>query len=268
MIGAAGPRVGWETVTEPPFGTKGAAVQSTVTIHVADVPVRTALSMLVRSPLADGTAGLVHADVASAAPLRGRLPVPAAQPRRIGLIGFWRSRDAADRWAEANADAPIMGGVRAVLEPLRAHGDWPGLPADISRTRTTAHDGPSVVLTLGRVRASQFLRFLRTSRPAERDAVSAPGMLWGTALARPPFVATCSLWDSTVALSTYAYGDGQESHPSAITADREKGFHHQSAFVRFRAVSIEGTLAGRNRLDASVLAAMVSGTTGGAGNSA
>ena len=243
-------------------------MQSTVTIHVADVPVRTALSMLVRPPLRDGTAGLVHADVASAAPLRRRLAVPAAQPRRVGIVGFWRSRDDADRWAEANADAPIMGGLRAVLEPLRAHGDWPGLPADLSRARTTAHDGPSVVLTLGRVRASQFLRFLRTSKPAERDAVTAPGMLWGTAMARPPFVATCSLWDSTAALSTYAYGSGQEPHPSAIAADREKGFHHQSAFVRFRPVSIEGTLGGRNPLDASVLSAMVSGADGAAGSSA
>ena len=188
--------------------------------------------------------------MASSGPLR-KSSVPALQPRRIAAVSFWESREAADRWAADNADAPIMSGWRAVLEPLRAFGAWPGLPADIAHSRTTAYAGPSVVLTLGRVRASQFLRFLRTSKPAEQAALAAPGMLWGTAMARPPFVATCSLWESTQALKDYAYGGGDEPHPTAIAADRKKGFHHQSAFVRFKPLAVEGSLAGRNPLSAS-----------------
>ena len=51
---------------------------------------------------------------------------------------------------------------------------------------------------------------------------------------RPPFVATCSLWESTKALSTYAYGARDRGHADAVEADRAKAFHHRSAFVRFR----------------------------------
>ena len=40
-----------------------------------------------------------------------------------------------------------------------------------------------------------------------------------TALARPPFVATCSLWESTRDLATYAYGARQAAHPDAMMFD-------------------------------------------------
>lgn len=231
-------------------------MQPVVTVHIADVALSTSLPMLRRPPIPDGTTGLLHVDVALAAPLRRRSPLPAAQARRICVVGFWRSREDADRWAAGSTASPILGGWQAVLEPLRGYGDWPGLPTDIARGRATEYDGPSVVLTLGRVRASQLPRFLRTSKPAERAAVGSGGMLWGTAMARPPFVATCSLWESTDALAEYAYGDRQRPHPSAIAADRRKGFHHRSAFVRFKPLAIQGSLGGRNPLDASHVTVM------------
>jgi hypothetical protein len=112
--------------------------------------------------------------------------------------------------------------------------------------RVTDYDGPATVLTLGRLRLSQAPRFLRTSAKAEARAIEAPGMLWGTALARPPFVATCSLWESTRALSTYAFGRSEPAHPDAIAEDHAKPFHHQSAFIRFRPYGAHGGLDGTN----------------------
>jgi hypothetical protein len=67
-------------------------------------------------------------------------------------------------------------------------------------------------------------------------------------MARPPFVATCSLWESTEALSTYAYGRRDRGHPDAVAADAANPFHHVSAFVRFRAYDCVGGLGGRNPL--------------------
>lgn len=110
------------------------------------------------------------------------------------------------------------------------------------------HDGPAAVLTLGRLRLTQAIRFLRTSAKAEARALTAPGLIWGTALVRPPFVATCSLWETTKTLSTYAYGQREPAHPNAIEADRKKPFHHQSAFIRFRPQASVGHLEGRNPL--------------------
>jgi hypothetical protein len=104
------------------------------------------------------------------------------------------------------------------------------------------------VVTLGRLRMTQLVRFLRTSHKAETQVIGAPGLLWATGMARPPFVATCSLWESTGALSAYAYGPTDPAHPGAIAADRTKPFHHQSAFIRFRPYASHGSLGGRNPL--------------------
>jgi hypothetical protein len=173
---------------------------------------------------------------------------------RVGLVAFWDDDDALDSFLAGHPTAAALaGGWHARLEPLRAFGEWPGLPADVPRDRTTDHTGRAVVLTLGRLRLTRAIRFLRTSAPAEARALSAPGMVWGTAMARPPFVATCSLWESTRALSTYAYGRSEPAHSDAIAADRAKPFHHRSAFVRFRPYRVEGHLEGSNPLPAGAL---------------
>lgn len=219
-----------------------------MTVHIADLGPGRAIRTLVRPPRPDSNAGLVHTDVGAAAPLR-ETSAAVPQPGRVALISFWRDRTSADAFCEWGADA-FSGGWHAVLEPIRAHGSWPGIPRDLHRGRRTEYSGPSVVLTLGRLRLSQARRFLRTSEGAERAATESPGLVWGTALARPPFVATCSLWESTAALSDYAYGGSADPHPEAIAADRDDGFHRRSAFVRFRPLEVGGSLSGRNPLAA------------------
>ena len=224
-------------------------------VHLADVGARTGLRVLRKAPSPAAVDGLRHADVATAAPLRGSSSFPRPGLGRAALIAFWEDDAALDAFV---ADHPVAdalaGGWHARLEPLRAFGDWPGLPADISRDRATEHTGPSVVLTLGRLRLTQAIRFLRTSGPAERRTQEAPGFVWGTAMARPPFVATCSLWESTRALSTYAYGRSEPAHSNAIAADAAKPFHKRSAFIRFRPYRMEGKLDGRNPLPEGALA--------------
>ena len=97
------------------------------------------------------------------------------------------------RWPRSSRRA---GSVR--LAPLRAFGTWPGLPRDIPKRRHVEHEGPVAVLTLGRPRASQPIRFLRTSAKAENSAVVAPGLTWATGSpGRSRSCATCSLWEST-----------------------------------------------------------------------
>jgi hypothetical protein len=220
-------------------------------VHIADIGFAGVLATLRRAPRADG---LVRADVALAAPLGGRA-VPRPQFGRVGLVAFWEAEDAIERFLAAHPLAErLAGGWRASLEPLRRFGTWPGLPASVPTDRAVPHDGPAVVITLGRTRLTRIVPFLRASNRAEQSVVRSPGLLWATGLARPPFVATCSLWESTQALSTYAYGHLDPGHPDAIAADRAKPFHHQSAFVRFRPVGSEGRLGGRNPLETGALA--------------
>lgn len=223
-------------------------------IHVADLGARSALTLLLGAPRSSSTPGLRRAVVAVCAPLSSSV-IPSPQPGRVGLIAFWDDEGALDRFLEHDPRAERWAdGWRVSLEPVRMWGRWPGVPDDIPRDRTVEHDGPAVVLTLGRLRSTQLVRFLRTSAHAQRAVIGAPGLTWGTGLARPPFVATCSLWDSTAALATYAYGRGEPAHADAIQADQNKPFHHESAFIRFRPVSSHGSLGGRNPLTESWLA--------------
>lgn len=220
-------------------------------VHLADTGFRTALSVLRKAPAPEAHAGLRHADVAIAAPLGPKLR-NSPQLGRVALVAFWDDDDAIDGFLDAPLARKLAGGWSARLEPLRVHGSWPGVDDDLPKSRAVEHDGPAVVLTLGRLRLTRALPFFRTSAKAEGAVLDAPGLIWATGLARPPFVSTCSLWESAQALSDYAYGSERPAHPGAITADRAKPFHHQSAFIRFRPYASEGRLDGRNPLSASL----------------
>jgi hypothetical protein len=177
-----------------------------------------------RGPLR-GSPGLRWAEIALLPNLASLRP-PSL--RRAARIAFWDDQAAARSRPSFGRAAT----TELLLRPLRAFGSWPGLDVDLPRSRHTDHDGPVVVLTLGRLRLTQTVRFLRTSRPAEKDALAAPGFDWGTAAARPPFVATITSWTSADAATTYAYGRSRP-HDAAIAVQRQKDFHHQSAFIRF-----------------------------------
>jgi hypothetical protein len=170
------------------------------------------------------------------------------------MIAFWDDDDAIDRFLASEPGQRFSGGLCARLRPLRAHGSWPGLPADVPASRAVPHDGPVVVLTLGRLRISQTVRFVRASRPAERTAAAHDGLIWGSAAVRPPFVATMSIWQSAEATAGYAYGRQEPAHSEAIAAQQRKDFHRQSAFIRFAPTRLEGTLGGSNPLVASAIA--------------
>ena len=216
-------------------------------VHVADVSPAKMLSLLRRAPDANAVPGLRSARVAIAAPMRTSF-VPKLG-RRVALIAFWDDESALDAFEESHPTAAAFAdGFRLRLSPLRAHGSWPGLDPDLSKSRTVDYDGPAAVLTLGRLRFSQTVRFLRTSAKAEAATARAAGLRWATALTRPPFVATCSLWDSSDAIAAYTFDDAGAPHPLAIHAGRAKPFHHEEAFIRFRPLSASGMLAGSNPL--------------------
>jgi hypothetical protein len=223
-------------------------------VHIADVGPRAAVGVARRAPRPDQTPGLRHAHVALTAPLSG-----AVRPRpdlgRPALVAFWDDDEALNRFLVEHPTAKTLArGWSVRLTPLRLHGSWPGVPDDLPHGRDVEHDGPTAVLTLGRVRLDRVVAFFRTSARAEAAVLEAPGLIWATGIAKPPFVSTFSLWRSTDALRTYAYDGPQPEHPDAIAAHRARPFHHQSAFVRFHPYGSRGHLEGRNPLPESWMA--------------
>jgi hypothetical protein len=220
------------------------------TVQVGDVGVGKALSLIRRRPRPGDVKGLRQADVGITATFGPRLRNPP-QLGRLGCIAFWDDDAAVDLFFDEHPfAAALAGGWRVRLDPLRLHGSWHGVPDDLPRSRAVDAPGPFAVLTLARLRPSQAVRFFRTSAKAERPVATAPGKIWATVVALPPFMATVSLWESGEALGDYAFRpDG--GHNSAILEQRRKDFHRESAFIRFRPYGSEGGLAGRNPLLAS-----------------
>jgi hypothetical protein len=214
------------------------------TVDIADLGAGgTIRSLLSTMPKAGDVDGLRWANVAALVPLAATRPPTL---KRAALYAMWDDDEAARRFSVEHPLGQRFAGnaLHVSMRPIRAFGSWPGLGADIEADRDAAHDGPVVVLTMGRLRISQTVRFLRTSRAAERGALESPGMRWGTASARPPFVATISVWDDGRASATYAYGRSKPAHDDAITEQQRKDFHTYSAFVRFAPVRVEGAIDG------------------------
>ncbi|HTS15748.1 MAG TPA: hypothetical protein VMH24_08765 [Candidatus Sulfotelmatobacter sp.] len=218
-------------------------------VHLADASPRASFRLLGAQPKVSRTPGLRQAHLALTARL-GPSVLPHPSLRRVGLIAFWDDDAALDRFeSDDPLAAELAAGWSVRLDPLRAGGSWPGLPTDLTSSRSVPHDGPVAALTLGRLRLSQGLRFLRASARAEGAALAAPGLRWATGFGRPPLVSTFSLWDDSRALATYAYGRTEPAHPDAITASEIEPFHTQQAFIRFRPYAASGRVSGANPLE-------------------
>jgi len=220
-----------------------------LSVHVADVRAHAVLAVLRGSPKPGAVAGLRYAETAIAAPLSGSvLPAPALG--RVGLIAAWDDDRAVDGFLTSHALARrLSGGWHVRLEPLRASGSWSALPDLIERELPIDDYAPVAVLTLGRLKFGRATPFLRTSAAAESQALADPALLASTALARPPrLVATFSLWHTAAAMRAYAYGHSGAAHLAAIQAQRDRPFHHESLFARFRPYAAQGAWDGRDPL--------------------
>jgi hypothetical protein len=221
-------------------------------VHLADLSKRAALRLLRTGLDPAETPGLRYAETTVAAPLGGQL-LPRPDFGRVGLIAAWHDDRALDAFLAAHPLAEQLAhGWRVRLQPTRIYGAWPQLPGIVPEEQPMDDEEPAAALTIGRLRLSQTVRFLRASAAAEDLAVRDGALLASTGLARPPaLVATFSLWQSTAAMRAYIRGDTGPAHLAATRAHAARPFHHESAFVRFRPYAAEGSWDGRNPLAAS-----------------
>lgn len=224
---------------------------SVVSVHIADVGLPKSLG-LVRHPRPASISGLLHASAGVAAKFG---PTPARpSPGRVGLIAFWQNDVALKQFEATHPLAVTLGrGLAVHARPLRIHGAWPGIGDDVPKQRNVEHDGPVLVITLANTKLSRFVPFFRASQPAEKAVAAAPGNVFSSAVLRPPFISSVSLWESSDSAMDYAYSGHQAGHPEAIAAGRVKPFHHQQAFIRLAITEIRGSLAGRNPLPPAAL---------------
>jgi hypothetical protein len=219
-----------------------------VSVHIAELGPRDAAAVLLRPPKPGTVPGLTYAETTTTA----ALGEPLLPPRRLGQVGMfaaWESDDALDRFCRHHpVAARLDSGWQVRLQPLRVFGSWAGMPELPKRALPVEDEEPVGILTLGRLRLLRTGAFRRAAGAAEAAALDDPALLAGTGLARlPRLVATFSLWRSSREMRSYAATAGS-AHKSAIEADRARGFHHESAFVRFRPYASRGSWDGRDPL--------------------
>jgi hypothetical protein len=219
-----------------------------VSMHLADVGLRVAPTILRKPPRRSRVPGLTYAETVTMAPLGKRL-LPSPRFGRVGLLAAWEDDDALDDFSRTHQLAELLaGGWQVRLQPLRVFGSWAGMPGLPATALPVDDSEPVAVLTLGRLRLNRALPFLRSSAAAEGAVIGDPALLASTGLARPPhLVSTFSLWRSAAGMREYAAGKSG-AHQAAVRADRKRAYHHESAFVRFRPYASQGSWDGRDPL--------------------
>lgn len=207
-----------------------------ISVQLADVGVPQAILALRRPPRPDPDRGLRWAT--AAVPLAiGHVP-PRPRLGQVGLIAAWSGDEALDRFL---TDDPWSRHLTTCYElrlaPMRSVGAWPALPELQHGHDGGSPDEPVGVLTLGRLRARQAFRFLRATAVAEKSLSTHPALTLSVGLARPPFLATFSLWKTNAGMQDYAYRGG---HADASSQHRAKPFHHEAAFARLRPYRTRG----------------------------
>ncbi len=219
-----------------------------VSVHIADIGFRAVPRFLRSKGRLMARPGAIYAEPVLTAPLDGGL-LPRPRLGRVGLIAAWSEDAALEAFLREDPVARrLAGGWHVCLQPLRVFGSWAGLPGLPSQALPAEEDQPAVALTLGRLRPGRARPFLLSAAPAEEEAVSHPGLLASTGFARPPrLVSTFSIWRTLGEMREYAFG-ASGAHQAAVRADRERPFHRESAFIRFRPLSSDGVWGGRNPL--------------------
>ncbi len=224
-----------------------------VSVHITEVGRLNAQRLLLQRLDAGGVAGMSYAEVVFPAALghRASYALPRPQLSRIGLIAAWEDDAALDRFLAGHPFAEhLSGGWHTRLQPLHCFGSWTGMAGLPDEALPVEDDEPVAVLTLGRLRISRTLAFLKSAAPTERDAAANPAVVAVTGFGRftpPRLVSTFSIWRSAAAMREYAFGGGG-SHQAAVKVDRAKPFHRESAFIRFRPYASHGTWDGRDPL--------------------
>lgn len=210
-------------------------------VHICAPGAASALRAFGAPPDPKAIDGLAYAETLMTAPLGASL-LPKPSLSEVGLLASWQDDEHLDRFLDDRSLAgPFADGWHVRMRPTRVAGAWKAIPGLPQTPIDVEPDEPVAVLTLGRLRKLRLIPFLRASARAEAALSGRPGLLAATGFAHPPhIVSTFSLWRSAAEMLKYAQ-EASGAHVAAIRHDRERPFHHESAFIRMRPYRSAGT---------------------------
>ncbi|HEX5308889.1 MAG TPA: hypothetical protein VFW38_07390 [Solirubrobacteraceae bacterium] len=210
-------------------------------VHICAPGAASALRAFRGAPDPKAIDGLAYAETLVTAPVGASL-LPKLSLSEVGLLASWQDDEHLDRFLGDRALAgPFAEGWHVRMRPVRVVGAWKAIPGLPATPIDVEPDEPVAVLTLGRLRKLRLIPFLRAGARAEAALSGHPGLLAATGFAHPPhIVSTFSLWRSSAEMLKYAQ-ETSGAHLAAIRRNRERPFHHESAFIRMRPYRSAGT---------------------------
>jgi hypothetical protein len=166
-----------------------------------------------------------------------------ANPRRWALLATWATPHAADAFesgpvSQAWARLATLR-LRVLMRPIASRGQWAGR-TPFGDPRPFAHDGPVAALTRARIRPAKLFTFWRAVPPVSADLRQTPALRFAIGIGEAPIglQGTFSMWDSTAALTTFAYQ--RAPHQEAIAATARERWYAEELFARFAVLEMDG----------------------------
>ena len=136
-----------------------------------------------------------------------------------------------------------------MLEPIAGHGLWDRKKAFGELNNKTEHTGRIATLTRATIRLSKLKYFWKNVAPVSDNIKSAKGFIFSAGIGEVPWIkqATFSVWDSAEDMKAFAYG--MKAHSEVIKKTRQQQWYSEDMFVRFKILSVSGSLKGQNPLE-------------------
>ncbi len=134
------------------------------------------------------------------------------------------------------------------MQAVEGHGYWDGKACfgDLTKQRDT--DGMIGVLTRATIRLNRLTAFWKEVDTVADRMRQAPGFIFSLGIGEIPWIkqATFSIWESKTQMQQFAYG--MREHADVVRKTRKEKWYSEEMFVRFRILSVTGSLNGNHPL--------------------
>lgn len=173
-----------------------------------------------------------------------------ADPTRWGLLAVWESPGDLQRFEASSPVARAWNRLaterwRGDLLPVRSRGQWSGHNPFAGGVADDT-GGPAAAITRARIRWRRAVEFWRAVPPVSAELHQQRGLRYAVGFGEAPIglQGTLSLWESSGALTAFAYGGA--AHRSAIADTQRLDWYTEELFARFVVVGSSGTIDGRD----------------------
>lgn len=137
-----------------------------------------------------------------------------------------------------------------ILEPIDSKGKWDGVTL-FENIHQTEHTGAVAVLTRASIRLKRLKDFWKNVPAVSERVKKADGFVLSFGVGEIPWIkqATFSIWRDMELMKAFAYSNRE--HAEVIRKTYKEQWYNEEMFARFKILACQGTLFGKNPLEAN-----------------